>query len=87
MALPSSVVLVLASLVASITAEPIPRPQITGAAVVRRQNVPDDCTFFDEATSSDQDCEYFAATWGITVDEFIAWVSSDNQIIIQIVVY
>ncbi|GAP83178.2 hypothetical protein SAMD00023353_0401860 [Rosellinia necatrix] len=42
-------------------------------SVVRRQGIPDDCTFFDTATSASQDCEYFASTWGISVQDFILW--------------
>lgn len=41
---------------------------------MRRQAVPNDCTFFDTAYGEDNDCEYFANLWGITVADFIAWV-------------
>lgn len=72
----NSTVLLLAGLAASVLSEPIPQQaRQTAAAVVRRQNVPDDCTFLDTATSADDNCEYFANLWGITVAEFIAWVS------------
>ncbi|GJC89962.1 lysM domain-containing protein ARB_05157 [Colletotrichum liriopes] len=71
----NSVLLLLAGLAASAVSEPIPRrtAPAKAAAVVRRQGVPDDCTFFDTATSTGNDCEYFASTWGITVKDFVAW--------------
>ncbi|KFY92020.1 hypothetical protein V498_05195, partial [Pseudogymnoascus sp. VKM F-4517 (FW-2822)] len=70
----NSRLLLLAGLAASIVAEPIPlRARQTAAAVVRRQDVPDDCTLLDTADSKDEDCEYFSNLWGITVADFIAW--------------
>ncbi|KAK1994861.1 hypothetical protein LX36DRAFT_583537 [Colletotrichum falcatum] len=65
----------LAGLAASAVSEPTRRRTAPGkaAAIFRRQGVPDDCTFFDTATSADNDCEYFASVWGITAKDFIAW--------------
>ena len=73
----TSALFLFAGLAASAVAEPIfRRAAINKAgAVVRRQAVPDDCTFFDTATSTDNDCAYFASVWGITVKDFVAWVS------------
>ncbi|KAH6608260.1 LysM domain-containing protein [Trichoderma cornu-damae] len=69
--------LLLAGLATLVVSEPIRwrGVPVETAAVARRQGqgVPDDCTFFDTATSADQDCEYFASLWGITVKDFIAW--------------
>lgn len=72
----NSGLILLAGLLASVASEPIPhQARQTAAAVVRRQSVPDDCTFLDTANSADDNCEYFANLWGITVADFIAWVS------------
>lgn len=68
----------VAALATSALAEPISqawRPTETGISVVRRQDVPDDCTFFEIPASEEEDCEFFASRWGITVEEFISWVS------------
>jgi hypothetical protein len=65
----------LAGLLASVVSEPIPlQARQTAAPILRRQTAPSDCTFFDTAYSEDDDCEYFANLWGITVADFIAWV-------------
>ncbi|KAL5349119.1 hypothetical protein ACLOAV_005407 [Pseudogymnoascus australis] len=70
----NSRLLLLAGLAASVVAEPIPlQARQTAAAVVRRQDVPDDCTLLDTADSKDEDCKYFSNLWGITVADFIAW--------------
>ncbi|KFY85229.1 hypothetical protein V498_07747, partial [Pseudogymnoascus sp. VKM F-4517 (FW-2822)] len=64
----------LAGLLASVVSEPIPlQARQTAAPILRRQTAPSDCTFFDTAYSEDDDCEYFANLWGITVADFIAW--------------
>ncbi|KAL5317171.1 hypothetical protein ACEPPN_014266 [Leptodophora sp. 'Broadleaf-Isolate-01'] len=70
-----SVLLLVAGLAASTVSEPVRRRAVTGhaAALVPRQGAPSDCTFFDTATSADNNCEYFASTWGITVKDFISW--------------
>lgn len=74
----NSRLLLLAGLAASVVAEPIPlQARQTAAAVVRRQDVPDDCTLLDTADSKDEDCKYFSNLWGITVADFIAWVSKN----------
>ncbi|KFY18021.1 hypothetical protein V492_00208 [Pseudogymnoascus sp. VKM F-4246] len=70
----NSRLLFLAGFAASVVSDPIPQQaRQTAAAVVRRQGVPSDCTFLDTATAENDDCEYFANLWGITVAEFIAW--------------
>ncbi|KAI1754110.1 hypothetical protein F4782DRAFT_529039 [Xylaria castorea] len=71
----SSTIFLLAGLTSSALAGAAHRPYWSRGNVpaVRRQGFPDDCTFFDTATSADQDCEYFANNWGISVKDFIAW--------------
>jgi hypothetical protein len=80
-------VLLSASLIASAVAEPVRwrAAPVETAALVRRQGqgVPDDCTFFDTPTSADQDCEYFASVWGISVKDFIAWASKKQKLFIS----
>jgi hypothetical protein len=75
----SAIFALVVALAASVAAESVSqlwRPVETGVSVVRRQDIPDDCTFFDIPASEDEDCAFFAALWGITVEEFISWVSS-----------
>lgn len=35
-----------------------------------------DCTFFDTAYSESDDCAYFEDFWGISHEDFVAWVNS-----------
>jgi hypothetical protein len=65
-------------LVALAVAEPL-RPRITAAATVKRQDVPDDCTFFDTPQNEEQDCDYFASLWGISYEDFVAWNPSVGE--------
>lgn len=78
----SSAIFLLAGFTSSALAGAAHRPYWSRGNVpaVRRQGFPDDCTFFDTATSADQDCEYFANNWGISVKDFIAWVSKRNTV-------
>ncbi|KAI1202455.1 hypothetical protein F5X97DRAFT_319141 [Nemania serpens] len=71
----NSAIFLLAGFAASTLADLTPRRAWSRekVPVVRRQGFPDDCTFFDTATSSDQNCEYFASVWGISVQDFISW--------------
>ena len=69
-------VCVVLGLVASTAADlgPCQRVSQRRAAIAPRQDVPEDCTFFDSITSPDQDCADLASFWGITTEEFISWV-------------
>jgi LysM repeat protein len=71
-----SVLLYLAVLAASVASDPIPRPwapERTAAPVLRRQDVPEDCTFLEAAYSPEETCEDIATRWGISVEVFISW--------------
>ncbi|KEY65064.1 hypothetical protein S7711_09857 [Stachybotrys chartarum IBT 7711] len=71
-----ALVALLAALATSVLAEPVPQPWKpiqTAAPIERRQEAPDDCTFFEAPASPQEDCAYFAARWGISVQDFINW--------------
>lgn len=72
-----TLVFLLAALATSVLAEPVPQPWKpieTATPIECRQEALDDCNFFEAPASPQEDYAYFAARWGISVQDFINWV-------------
>jgi hypothetical protein len=52
------------------------------AGVAKRQSGPvdagtdKDCSWYDQVYSSSDDCQHFEDYWGVSHEDFVAWVSS-----------
>ncbi|KFA70303.1 hypothetical protein S40285_09187 [Stachybotrys chlorohalonatus IBT 40285] len=71
-----TLVFLLAALATSVLAEPVPQPWKpieTATPIECRQEALDDCNFFEAPASPQEDYAYFAARWGISVQDFINW--------------
>jgi hypothetical protein len=55
------------------------------AGVAKRQSGPvdagtdKDCSWYDQAYSSSDDCQHFEDYWGLSHEDFVAWVSLEIQ--------
>lgn len=71
--------LLLPGFIALVTSASVPRARPSRGFAARRQTlpegVPSDCTFLDTPTSEDDGCQALADQWGISAEDFIAWVS------------
>ncbi|KAL6406435.1 uncharacterized protein AUP68_09229 [Ilyonectria robusta] len=74
--------LLLTGLVALTASAVVPRARPSRGFVARRltlpEGVPEDCTFLDTPATEGDDCQALADIWGISTEDFIAWLASWN---------